>query len=269
VLLTGAVALAVGHFHRLPSDYSAEIHFAAHTHFRDSLTAPWLASEMRPRRFDQTVSSTPEVSLIQCDLQWTTLAGEVTYESAGLYGVDRSSHANAADYGNRTRTGQFLFPLHTRKQDYELWDPFYTGPRRCRFIREEVIGGLSVYLFSCDAEDIDDTAGYMALPDVPKLYLARSNGSGYAWVEPLSGVIVGFFDHGRSYLVDRTTLEPRGDFYWWSASYAPETTAAQMQLARHNRTRILMQERWLPFGLVLGALLVLTFPAAARRALPR
>jgi hypothetical protein len=265
VLLACAGALYFGHFHILPAGYSTQIYFAAHTHFRESLIAPWAASEMRPRRVDQTVSATPKVSLVQSSVQWTTPAGEVNYESAGLYGVNRETRTNVGDYGNRKRTGQFLFPIHTQPQKYELWDPYYTGPRQCLFIREEMKAGLKVFLFTCDAEDIEDTAGYTALPDVPEVFDANSDGSGYVWVEPISGVIVDFLDYGKSYFVDRESREPKGDFYWWTAWYSPETAAAQLKLAQEARRRILLKERWLPIGLALAAVLALIFPAAAWR----
>jgi hypothetical protein len=46
-------------------------------------------------------------------------------------------HANAVHMGELfdDRTGQYLFPPHTGKGMYGLWDPIYAGPYVATFVR--------------------------------------------------------------------------------------------------------------------------------------
>jgi len=247
---------------RLPADYAEETSYAARCRYRDAPTAAWQQFSLIARRVDQTLVTFAGNSVIQGDMHWTTPAGEVTYESAGLYGVDRFRRANLAGYGNVSRAGQFLFPMHLQPATYRFWDPFYTGPRTATFERTATLNGLKVYVFSSVADHVDDTKGYLFLPDVPERYRAYSAGQGKLWIEPVSGVVVDFEDAGVSYFG-----KPRGeagakpqrvaDFYFWDARYTPETQAAQRQRATAARRRILALERWLPLGLLFSGLFVL------------
>jgi len=249
----------------LPADYANETRYAADIRYRPSPTAEWQEYPLTARRVDQTLSVAGEVSIIQGEIHWTTEDGTPTYETLGLYGVDDYTRQNVPEYGDRERTGQFLFPPHLQPVTYTFWDPFYQGPRTATFVREDRFEGLTVYVFDYTATDIDDTAGSEFLPDVPERYRILSNGKGRLWIEPVSGVVVGFEDEGVSDFVDAVTGERVADQYHWTDRYTPETQAAQIQLARSARLRILTLEDYLPIGLLAGGLLWLGIGLWRRR----
>jgi hypothetical protein len=238
----------------LPADYASETHYAADIHFRESPTAEWQAYPLTARIVNQTLSASGSVAIIQGDAHWTTEEGVPTYETTGLYGVDRRTRMNLPGYGNLNRTGQFLFSLHLQQTTYTFWDPFYLGPRVATFNSITPVDGLTVYVFDYTATDIDDTAGFTFLPDVPERYHVHSDGQGKLWIEPTSGVVMDFEDQGVSYFVDVSTGERVADLYHWTDRYTPETRAAQMHLASTARLRILALEAWLPAGLLLAGL---------------
>jgi hypothetical protein len=174
-----------------------------------------------------------------------------------LYGVDRRTRLNLASYGDDNRTGQYLFPPHVQQSEYLIWDPMFVGLRQASFERIEQIEGLKVYVFSFSATGMDETAGYSYLPEVPEHYLAYTDGEGTIWVEPISGIVVDYWDNGVSYFVDPENGVRIANFNEWTENYTLETKTVQINLARLARLRILALEIWLPGGLLLVVLFFL------------
>lgn len=247
---------------RLPANYSSETWYAAQVRFREAPTADWQEFPLLARRVDQTLMVTGDVAIIQGESHWTTEDGTPTFEPIGLYGVNRRTRLNMPGYGDASRTGQFIFPPHLQQKTYSFWDPYYVGPRTATFDHVDLIEGLTVFVFNYTASGLDDTAGYMALPDVPERYWTLTSGQGTLWIEPVSGVVVDFADVGTTDFVDVTTGQPVADFYHWTARYTEETRAQQLALARIARLRIHLWEIWLPVGLLL---LALTWLGLSRR----
>ncbi|MBA3352250.1 MAG: response regulator [Blastocatellia bacterium] len=163
---------------RLPADYASETSYAASCRFHLTPAAPAEEYDLVARRRDVALTSMDGHSIIQGDTHWTTPAGVVTFKVQNLYGVDRATRANAVGLGNADRNGQYFFPPHTEQRTYGLWDPFYTGPRVATYHHTEQLDGLTVYVFNFIAEDLDETAGYVSLPDVPEKYRASTDGRG-------------------------------------------------------------------------------------------
>ncbi len=243
---------------RLPDDYINETKYTAQVRFRESLNSAWQEFSLLARRVDQTLTVSGNVAMIQGESHWTTEDGTSTYEPIGLYGVERRTRINLPGYGDRDRYGLFLFPTHVEQKRYEFWDPYYLGPRTAAFKHVEQLDGLTVFVFDYTATEIDDTAGYVVLPEMPERYKAISNGRGTLWIEPVSGIVVHFEDSGVTDYVDNETREHVADFYHWTASYTLETRAAQNQLARAARLRILALETWLPATLLAWGVILLT-----------
>jgi hypothetical protein len=242
---------------RLPADYAVEIKYAARGRYRDTPQGAWQKYDLVVRRVDQTLVASADDAVIQGDIHWTTQTGEVSYESAGIYGVDRRTRANLSGYGNVQRAGQFLFPPHVQPKNYQLWDPFYTGARSATFVEATTLEGMHVYVFDCQARDIDDTPGYSFLADVPERYHAYSAGGGKMWVEPISGIVVDFEDSGKSYFGHPGTGKWISDFHFYDARHTHETKSAQFQRAAAIRFRSRALEVWLPAALVLSGLMCL------------
>ncbi|HEX8835088.1 MAG TPA: hypothetical protein VF719_12845, partial [Abditibacteriaceae bacterium] len=105
---------------RLPADYAGEISHDARCRYRDTANGSWQRFNLIARRVDQTLMSAPNNTIIQGDIHWTTETGQITYESVGIYGVDRHTRRNIRGYGNVQRSGQFLFPPHVQQATYQL-----------------------------------------------------------------------------------------------------------------------------------------------------
>lgn len=237
----------------LPADYSYETRYSAQVRFRETPDGEWDEFPLLARRVDQVLIVSGEVAIIQGESHWTTEDGTPTYEPIGLYGVNRLTRLNVPGYGDHERAGQYLFPNHMEKKTYSFWDPYYVGPRTATFDRVDRVEGLPVYVFNYTAVDLDDTAGYIFLPDVPERYRTLSNGKGRLWIEPTSGTVVDFEDSGVTAFVDNQSGEHVADFYHWTARYTEETRIEQLKKSRGARLRILLLEVWLPSGLLLLA----------------
>lgn len=237
----------------LPADYSNETHYAAQVRFRETPEGEWDEFPLQARRVDQVLVVNGDVAVIQGESHWTMEDGTPTYEPINLYGVNRQNRLNVPGYGDVERFGQYLFPSHLDKKTYQFWDPYYVGPRTATFDRVEWIEGLPVYVFAYTAVDLDDTAGYTILPDVPERYRTLSNGEGSLWIEPVSGIVVNFEDRGRTDFVDPETGEHVADFYHWTARYTDETRVEQLKQALTARLRIHSLEVGLPLALLLLA----------------
>ena len=261
-LLLMAVALRWGAapaFERLPAAYSAETGYSAKLTSRQTPTSPAEECESIVRRHEQTLTCGEKQSVIQGDMQWSTTAGVMIFETLNTYGVDRNGRQNLAEYGNEKREGQYLFPPHTAKQPYKLWDPVYAGPRSATFDHVAKFHGVEVFVFKTLADGVDETAGFVSLPGFPDKYHGLSYGNGRYWIEPVSGFAVNHEDSGTSYFVDAKTGERvGGPIAQWSQRFTPETIQAQVRLANATRRWICALELWLPLasgaaGLIVGA----------------
>lgn len=250
------------YFERLPADYIAETKYAAKCRSHQSPTAPVEEYETIVRRRDQTLNSVAGSSIIQGDTHWVTPAGVVMFEILSLYGVDRRTRENLPGYGNEERSGLYLFPPDTEKKQYGQWDPMYAGPRTATFERSEQLDGMEVYVFNFVVDEIDETSGYVVLPDVPERYRAITYGKGKLSVEPRSGVIVRWEDEGTSYFVEPKTGERVAELFQWSDEFTSETQVAQLRLAHAQRRHHLALEIYLPVALVAAGALWLVGAAS-------
>ncbi len=234
----------------LPTNYASELQFDADDNFRETPDGEWMLTTIISSRVDQTIVITDDTQIIQSDLHWYNDTGQVIFENTGLYGVDRRTRMNVIEYGDTQRTGQFFFPLDVQPTNYTYWDPMFIGPRLATFEHAGTLDGLSVYVFRFNATGLDETVGYSFLPDVPERYTAHTDGEGTLWIEPTSGIVVDYAEHGMSYFTDSTTGKHVADFHEWRAHYTPETRAAQLRIALQTRLRMLAMGVWLPSALL-------------------
>jgi Porin PorA len=259
VLLAAAAMLrwwVAPFFELLPADYVSETRYGATMQSRQ---APFTAAEEVEaivRRRDQVMISDRQHVIVQGDAHRSTPAGVLIFENINVYGVDRHSRKNLADYGNEKRVGQYLFPPHTGKQQYDFSDPIHAGTYIVTFDHAENFHGTEVYLYNTVADGIDETVGYSSLPNVPKKYRAMTYGKGRYWVEPVSGVVVDHEDSGTSYFIDQASGQRVGEpINQWSARYTPETILAQLHLATVTRWQMLALERWLPIAFAAAGMI--------------
>lgn len=242
---------------RLPASYSSEQYMDATARARETPTDEWSPVRLTGRRLDTTLTSTDARSIVQSDLYWALLDGTLYFENAGVYAVDRRTRANVPGLGNVGRRGQFLLPPDVERRPYVIWDAQFIGPRTARFIGEGAISGVPVYRFDFDLRNLDETPGYSHLPDVPERYSAHTHARGTLIVEPETGVVVDYSEHGHSFFARPDGSEVAGLFEW-EARYTPQTRGQLLQQARRGRTRLRMARYYVPIALAAaGALLLL------------
>jgi hypothetical protein len=253
VLLLAAAALRFAiapALELLPTGYSSEISLVANTQFRETAAAPAIDTHLKGRRIDQVMSIKDNVAIIQGHLDWSTDTGQVTYQTTGIYGVDRRTRTNIAGFGDQARSGQFLFPPNLDSGTVsQVWDPYYSGPRRLSFERTESVGGLSLAVYRFDVSGLDETAAYDFLPEVPEIYHAMTEGHGWLWIEPVSGTLVDVVDQGHTYFVNPANGQSAGDINVWDARYSPPAREELLGRAGAGRLQVLLAGTWGPLTL--------------------
>lgn len=240
-------------FIQLSRDYFNETYYAIDDQFRQALDQPWTSTELNSRRTDQAIAYSGDALIMQGSLQVYDPAGKVIFETTAIYGLDPKTRANFAEYGDLPRTGQYFFPADVEKSAYELWDPHYIGSRQAVFERQDVLDGVEAYVFGFSGTDMDETSGYASLPGVPENYRVLTDGEGKLWVEPTSGVMVDFEEHGVSYLVEPGTGEHLGEFHRWQGRLSDDSRQMQLHLAKSQRLRTQFLRFWFPVATTLLA----------------
>ena len=243
----------------LPANYSHLFTYTAESKLREKLNAPWNSTIVTVRQVAQTLTVSGEIAIIQNDLYWYKVYNGLIFQSTGLYGVDRHTFANLPGYGNANRNGQFLFPTHVKKNSYIFWDAMYIGPRQAEFVKVETINGMPVYQFHFTGKNMDETAGYTSMPEVPEKFQVLTNGEGTLWIEPLTGLLLDVEETGVSYFVDPVTGKDVQDFFSWRDTFSDETRASQLNLAHKERNKKLLFEVLLPVLLLALGLIWLLY----------
>lgn len=252
---------------KLPSDFTDALETKANTRVRETPRGAWEEFSLISKRNDQTLVSSSNHAIIQGDLRWIDANGRLTFELTGIYGVDRASRKNLPGYGNVDRKGYFLAPLHMAPGAYTFWDPFFAAPKVAAFNRETELHGLTVHEYRFTVHGIDETEGFLHLPDVPKIYDVHTDASGILWIEPVSGTLVDYAQSGKSYFVNKATGERVADCYIWDDHFTDGTRAGKREAARAMRMQIHILEIWLPLALLLTGLLILFWQRSAWKAL--
>ena len=233
----------------LSANYSSEITLDADTRFRETSDAPALQVHEKGRRTDRVMIVQKNVAIIQSRINWSTDSGQVNYQKTGLYGVDRRTRRNISGYGDRRRSGQFLFPPRLVGVVDQVWDPYYGGARHLAFVRMEVVAGLTLDLYHFDVAGLDETDTYDFLPEVPEHYRATTEGQGWLWIEPLSGILVDVVDQGHTYFADPVTGQSAGDINVWDARYTASSKMELITQALDARRRVTVFDIWIPLEL--------------------
>lgn len=260
-------ALVSPSIERLEAGFRSNYDFDASARSRDTVDGAWESLRLVGRRTDATLVATDERMVLQSDVIWALGDGSLLFENAGVYAVDRHRRGNLPGLGSSSRTGQFMFPPDVRRIDYALWDSQFMGPRIARYRATGTIGGLRAYRFDFDVRSIDETDGYRHLADVPERYRAHTDGRGSMWVEPRSGLMLDYAEHGRSFFA-RPDGSAASAFFEWSARFTAATRAAQVRRATATRQRMLVAGTVLPAVVAgIGIILLVAGLLARRRAI--
>lgn len=172
------------------------------------------------------------------------------------------------------RAWQYVFPFHTDKMAYPVWDNTLGVAVAAQYNRNELISGLGTYRFDqvvprtplpVDGPTKAALLGVFA-PGADDGQVFYTNARTF-WVEPVTGQIVAYREQPRRELVpsDGGTVVLLDATF----SYTPDTTAAAVADARDNRRQILAISAYGPLviGLIglAGAVFALVLGVVRRR----
>jgi hypothetical protein len=241
----------------LPSDYAESFTFIGSNRTRETPDGAWVEGKTRCTRRDQTLVSSSTHNIVQGIAQFFNTDGTLNYEIGGIYGVDRHTRKNLPGYGDVDRHGFYMAPQQMAPSTYTLWDPLNPEPRQLVFEKLVEIQGVMTHEYRFMVKNPDETKNLREYPDVPNRYGVQAETAGSIWIEPVSGRFVDYIEGGKASFTDKATGERIADFILWDNRYTEETRAAQLELARKARIRILALENWLPIGLLTAGALLL------------
>ncbi len=209
------------------------------------------------RRTERAVVAGADVAVVQTSLDWILPGAEQPplAQTVELFGVDPRSREILPGYGDRERSGSFGFPPGTPRSSLRIWDAYHPGPVLARFDREVRQGGVALLRFTLGAEEADASASYARLQLVPERYRVLVSGSGWALVEPRSGLVVdrAMALEARFVLAsDGSMLGPAQRLDW---RYSEADRFALLASARERGRWYELLRTWLPRLLALGAAL--------------
>jgi hypothetical protein len=149
----------------------------------------------------------------------------------GELGVDRSTRAYVAGYGDMPRTGQFCFPSDVKQESYDMWISSAGRPLEAEFIGEEDFHDLEVFVFAISEQDLDiGTQEGTGLPQVLDIAISLK-------VEPVSGTTV--YTESNSIYSIVPAPGTKMPYYISSISFTDDTIADLVDTAASARSMIL------------------------------
>lgn len=223
-------------------------------------------SRLTLRRTERAVVADAGVAVVQTSLVWILPGSDQAplSQTAELFGVDRASRAIQPGYGDRERSGSFGFPPGSPRSTLRIWDAYHPGPVTARFERKLRQAGVDLHRYTLQAEEVDASPAYARLQLVPERYRVLVSGSGWALVEPRSGMVVDRSMEFAARFVLATDRSHLGAAHTLSWRYAESDRDALLDQARARLRLLDLVQVWLPRLLALGA--ALGFAVAASRA---
>jgi hypothetical protein len=150
----------------------------------------------------------------------------------------------------------FVWPIGTKKQTYQVFDPTLGGPTPYRYVATEVVNGITTYKF---VTNIPNTAvGTQTVPaslvglngievTLPEYYSATK----VVWVDPVTGAPIRQDERGQLILQDSTGAT-RLTLFNGDVVTTPASVAANASSARSYQLKIQLVEIVIP--IVAGVL---------------
>jgi heme/copper-type cytochrome/quinol oxidase subunit 2 len=155
---------------------------------------------------------------------------------------DSKYHENVnGDTGVKHVGLSYKWPFHAKKQTYKFFDPISKQAPDARFIGTEKIGGLNLYKYQADINNVD-------LPvDNAQKIPGKYSDTRIVWVDPVTGVIVKGTEHQVRTFADGA---PAADI---TLTFNKTAVDYQLKQAKDGRNKINLLTVWLPLiALVLG-----------------
>ncbi|PPD58769.1 porin PorA family protein [Dehalogenimonas etheniformans] len=149
---------------KLPADYSVTYHFEGQVQVFNQTagTLVPIATKM-DRILKGTEINADDALVLKQDITFFLAANGAPLSSAPgastlaaldsheTYAIDRTTRVNLAG-GDKTRSGQFTFPLDVQKETYQYWVATTNSTLPATFVGEETVDGLKVYVFNIDSK---------------------------------------------------------------------------------------------------------------------
>lgn len=186
------------------------------------------------------------------------LNGERIFKVQRLYAIDplTGRHVKGADGSNRN--GYLFAPRNLDKTDFVYWHVNYDAPALMKYRGQEKFFELNVYRYDC-YYTVDQTDSLNHLSGVPETRGVKVDVYLTLWVEPVSGRMVHYIDKSLAYFYDRKTGEKLNPWNRFSNALTDLSVAYQVELAKYEKYKILLIQRFVPVVLLLVVLLLLWF----------
>ncbi len=149
---------------KLPADYSVVYHFEGTLQAANPQTGA-LGAVPGGTKMERSLTGTgindADALLLKQVIKFTMAANGAPLSAANpafaaldsteTYAIDRTTRVNLAG-GDKTRSGQFTFPLDVKQETYQYWVATTNSTLPATFIGEETVDGLKVYVFKIDSK---------------------------------------------------------------------------------------------------------------------
>ncbi|APV44482.1 hypothetical protein Dform_01149 [Dehalogenimonas formicexedens] len=149
---------------KMPADYSVVYHFEGQVQvFNQAANAMVPIATKMDRVLTGTEVNSADALVLKQDITFFLAANGAPLSSAPgaaslaaldsheTYAIDRTTRVNLPG-GDKTRSGQFTFPLDVQKETYQYWVATTNSTLPATFVGEETVNGLKVYVFKIDSK---------------------------------------------------------------------------------------------------------------------
>ena len=237
---------------KIPADHHKVINFEGTYEVLNPETGSLDEIPVNVEREQQATEVQDDVLIINQVITATHAVAGMELSQFGLtevLGVDRSTRAYVAGYGDMDRSGQFCFPEKVEEKTYSMWIMTAGRPLDANFTGEEDFQGLRVFAFEISEQELDiGTQQGTGLPQVLDVVVVLK-------VEPVSGVTVYTESVNAINIVPAPGMKM--PVYVSSLRFTDDTIADLVDTARSARSMLLWAKVY-GFWLVIGVGIVLT-----------
>jgi hypothetical protein len=250
---------------RIPAGWQWGANYIGYQTYLDPQTGKVPEKDV-PTTYSQTieiVANSRRPGSVQLDARYLIhdiATGKVNWEYDYVAAVDPQTGAHL---NPEYRGDYFLFPRNVERKTYNLRVNYLKGIP-VAFQREEEVAGLAAYLFTYRGRG-EYTQSYLGTAEYPGVHVkpgqeikcADDQFVFKAWVEPVTGEIVKIEENCLStdYIYDIASGKQIEAVDRWSGATAGNDVVNRVETVRRERTRLVWQIRYIPYGLFVAGLL--------------
>ena len=238
---------------RMPTGHEHTIGFEGTVDRVDEKTRNMLHTDVKATRIQKSNGHFDNVLMIQEVMFFQNAKTGVYLPEMNQYrelAVQRYTREMVPEYGDMSRTGCFSFPSYIGKKPYYMGNFDLIGqPLEMKFVEEKRYQGLRVFVFETHAKDVPITNPPAGLPAGME---AKFSFDAVFWVEPVSGATV----HEENVASIKVAVPRMGDVEAERVvlKFDKETEEHYLNVARHNKARLIWYRRYLTFSGIFAGL---------------